>query len=65
MLSLEIVLGVHSSPENRASYGARLARSLCLSKFKVSTAFASTLVIIHALIDKGHHQVGYHMFLER
>ncbi|KAL3445306.1 bacterial alpha-L-rhamnosidase-domain-containing protein [Aspergillus insuetus] len=63
-LSLAIVFDLHDDPEQAAAAGARLARLVRISKFQVSTGFAGTPVITHALTKSGHHQLAYRMLQE-
>ncbi|KAL2820603.1 bacterial alpha-L-rhamnosidase-domain-containing protein [Aspergillus granulosus] len=63
-LSLAIVFNLHDDPQQAATAAARLARLVRISKFQVSTGFAGTPVITHALTKSGHHQLAYRMLQE-
>ncbi|KAL2823371.1 bacterial alpha-L-rhamnosidase-domain-containing protein [Aspergillus cavernicola] len=63
-LSLALVFDLHDSPQQAATAGERLARLVRISKFQVSTGFAGTPVITHALTKSGHHQLAYRMLQE-
>ncbi|RDW89934.1 glycoside hydrolase family 78 protein [Aspergillus mulundensis] len=63
-LSLAIVFDLHDDPKQAAAAGNRLARLVRIAKFQVSTGFAGTPVITHALTKAGHHQLAYRMLQE-
>ncbi|KAL4996588.1 bacterial alpha-L-rhamnosidase-domain-containing protein [Aspergillus recurvatus] len=63
-LSLALVFDLHDDPEQVAAAGNRLARLVRIAKFQVSTGFAGTPVITHALTKAGHHQLAYRMLQE-
>ncbi|KAL3468065.1 bacterial alpha-L-rhamnosidase-domain-containing protein [Aspergillus heterothallicus] len=63
-LGLAIVFDLHDDPKQAAAAGDRLARLVRISKFQVSTGFAGTPVITHALTKSGHHQLAYRMLQE-
>ncbi|KAL3475885.1 bacterial alpha-L-rhamnosidase-domain-containing protein [Aspergillus californicus] len=63
-LSLALVFDLHDDPQQAAKAGNRLARLVRVSKFQVSTGFAGTPVITHALTKSGHHQLAYRMLQE-
>ncbi|KAL4806574.1 bacterial alpha-L-rhamnosidase-domain-containing protein [Aspergillus unguis] len=63
-LSLAIVYDLHDDPAQAAAAGNRLARLVRIAKFKVSTGFAGTPIITHALTKAGHHQIAYRMLQE-
>lgn len=63
-LSLAIVFNLHDDPQQAAAAGDRLARLVRISKFQVSTGFAGTPVVTHALTKAGHHQLAYRMLQE-
>lgn len=64
-LALVIFFDLLKSPEQVANAGARLARSVRKAKFQVSTGFAGTPIITHALCKAGHVQLAYRMLLEK
>lgn len=64
-LSLAIMFGLHASAAQVENAAARLARSVRIAKFKVSTGFAGTPMITHALSATGYHQLAYRMLLEK
>lgn len=51
--------------KQRANAAARLARLVRLAKFRVSTGFAGTPAILHALSSTGYLQFAYRMLLEK
>ncbi|KAL4778777.1 bacterial alpha-L-rhamnosidase-domain-containing protein [Aspergillus varians] len=63
-LSLAIVFDLHDDPAQAAAAGDRLARLVRKSRFQVSTGFAGTPVITHALTKAGHNQLAYRMLQE-
>ncbi|KAL6228880.1 hypothetical protein BDW75DRAFT_226091 [Aspergillus navahoensis] len=63
-LSLALVFDLHDDPEQVTAAGNRLARLVRIAKFQVSTGFAGTPVITHALTKAGHHQLAYRMLQE-
>ncbi|OJJ50602.1 hypothetical protein ASPZODRAFT_55063 [Penicilliopsis zonata CBS 506.65] len=64
-LSLAIMYELHANPEQTAAAAKRLALLVRLSKFRVSTGFAGTPIITHALSRTGNHQLAYRMLLEK
>ncbi|OHE97707.1 hypothetical protein CORC01_06912 [Colletotrichum orchidophilum] len=63
-LALALLFHLHDTPAQREAAAARLARLVQYSKFKVSTGFAGTPVILHALSETGYIQHAYRMLLE-
>jgi alpha-L-rhamnosidase len=63
-LSLALVFNLHDNPRQATAAAARLARSVRKAKFRVSTGFAGTPVITHALTKTGYHQLAYRMLQE-
>ncbi|KAL4934277.1 glycoside hydrolase family 78 protein [Aspergillus undulatus] len=63
-LSLALVFNLHDDTQQAAAAGERLARLVRISKFRVSTGFAGTPVITHALTKAGHQQLAYRMLQE-
>ncbi|KAL4949414.1 bacterial alpha-L-rhamnosidase-domain-containing protein [Aspergillus filifer] len=64
-LSLAIVFDLHDNPIQATAAGNRLARLVRIAKFQVSTGFAGTPLITHALTKAGHHQLAYRMLQEK
>ncbi|KAL4937304.1 bacterial alpha-L-rhamnosidase, partial [Aspergillus oleicola] len=64
-LSLALVFDLHDDSAQAAAAGNRLARLVRIAKFQVSTGFAGTPVITHALTKAGHHQLAYRMLQEK
>lgn len=65
-LSLALCFSLHSSPEQARTAADRLARLVRYSKFRVSTGFAGTPLVLHALSqNKEHVQLAYRMLLEK
>ncbi|KAJ6071955.1 hypothetical protein N7499_009969 [Penicillium canescens] len=64
-LSLALVFDLLNNPKQAAAAGARLARLVGKSKFQVSTGFAGTPVITHALTKSGYPQLAYRMLQEK
>ncbi|KAL2882219.1 hypothetical protein SGCOL_002487 [Colletotrichum sp. CLE4] len=63
-LALALLFDLHDTPAQREAAAARLARLVQYSKFRVSTGFAGTPVILHALSETGYVQHAYRMLLE-
>ena len=63
-MALALVFDLYDDPEHRRMAAHRLKRSVRYAKFKVSTGFAGTPAILHALAQGGHHNVAYRMLLE-
>lgn len=63
-LALSLVFNLHSNESQRSVAAARLARLVRYAKFQVSTGFAGTPVVLHALTQGGYQQVAYRMLLE-
>ncbi|KAK2072405.1 hypothetical protein P8C59_006762 [Phyllachora maydis] len=57
--------GTKTTAAQRAAAGARLARLVRTAHFRVSTGFAGTPVVLHALAATGHLQLAYRMLMER
>ncbi|CAG7917478.1 unnamed protein product [Penicillium olsonii] len=64
-LALVLVFDLLDNADQIAAAGARLARSVRKSKFQVSTGFAGTPLITHALTRSGHSQLAYRMLQEK
>ncbi|EPS31496.1 putative alpha-L-rhamnosidase [Penicillium oxalicum 114-2] len=64
-LSLAIVFELIDSPIQIVNAGARLARLVRKAQFRVSTGFAGTPLITHALTATGHVQLAYRMLQEQ
>lgn len=65
-LSLALCFSLHSSPEQARNAADRLARLVRYSKFRVSTGFAGTPLVLHALSQNREHvQLAYRMLLEK
>ncbi|KAI3538751.1 hypothetical protein CSPX01_09287 [Colletotrichum filicis] len=63
-LALALLFDLHDTTAQREAAAARLARLVQYSKFRVSTGFAGTPVILHALSETGYVQHAYRMLLE-
>ncbi|KAF9873846.1 hypothetical protein CkaCkLH20_08580 [Colletotrichum karsti] len=63
--ALAITNGLIKSPTQRSTVTARLIRSVRQAQFRVSTGFAGTPIILHALSTIGHHQYAYRMLFEK
>ncbi|TDZ19674.1 hypothetical protein Cob_v007534 [Colletotrichum orbiculare MAFF 240422] len=64
-LALALRFDLHATAAQRGTAAARLARLVRYSKFRVSTGFAGTPAVLHALSGAGHAQLAYRMLLER
>ncbi|KAL4970557.1 bacterial alpha-L-rhamnosidase-domain-containing protein [Aspergillus stella-maris] len=64
-LSLALVFDLHDDPIQARAAGERLARLVRIAKFQVSTGFAGTPLITHALTKANHHQLAYRMLQEK
>lgn len=65
-LALALCFSLHSSPAQARAAADRLARLVRYSKFRVSTGFAGTPLVLHALSQNNEHvQLAYRMLLER
>jgi alpha-L-rhamnosidase len=64
-LSLALVFDLIPTPEQVSAAGTRLARLVRKSRFQVSTGFAGTPIITHALTKSGHAQLAYRMLQEK
>ncbi|KAJ5698652.1 hypothetical protein N7462_000657 [Penicillium macrosclerotiorum] len=64
-LSLALVFELLDDPEQVAAAGARLARLVRKARFQVSTGFAGTPIITHALTKAGYAQLAYRMVQEK
>lgn len=69
-LALALCFSLHSSPAQARAAADRLARLVRYSKFRVSTGFAGTPLVLHALSQNnnnsgGHVQLAYRMLLEK
>ncbi|OQD89900.1 hypothetical protein PENANT_c002G06985 [Penicillium antarcticum] len=64
-LSLALVFNLLDDPKQASAAGTRLARLVRKSKFQVSTGFAGTPVITHALTKAGYPQLAYRMLQEK
>lgn len=65
-LSLALSFSLHSTPEQARNAADRLARLVRYSKFRVSTGFAGTPLVLHALSQNREHvQLAYRMLLEK
>ncbi|KAI1617984.1 bacterial alpha-L-rhamnosidase-domain-containing protein [Exophiala viscosa] len=63
-LSLALCFNLHQNDEQRAHAAARLAHLVQFARYRISTGFAGTPLITHALSDTGHAQLAYRMLLE-
>ncbi|KAJ5765734.1 hypothetical protein N7520_005293 [Penicillium odoratum] len=64
-LALAIVFDLLDDPVQIAAAGTRLVRLVRKSGFQVSTGFAGTPIITHALTKAGYPQVAYRMVQEK
>ncbi|KAJ5338260.1 hypothetical protein N7452_004988 [Penicillium brevicompactum] len=64
-LALVLVFDLLDNPNQVVAAGTRLARSVRKSKFQVSTGFAGTPLITHALTKTGYPQLAYRMLQEK
>ncbi|KAL1858856.1 hypothetical protein Daus18300_009854 [Diaporthe australafricana] len=65
-LALALCFSLHSSPDQVRNASGRLARLVKYSKYRVSTGFAGTPLVLHALSqNKDHVQLAYRMLLEK
>ncbi|KAJ5097744.1 hypothetical protein N7456_008465 [Penicillium angulare] len=64
-LALAIHFDLVDDPAQITSMGARLARLVRKSSFQVSTGFAGTPIITHALTKAGYPQLAYRMLQEK
>lgn len=65
-LSLALCFSLHSSPDQARNAADRLARLVKYSKFRVSTGFAGTPLVLHALSQNREYvQLAYRMLLEK
>lgn len=64
-LALVLVFDLLDTPTQVVAAGTRLARSVRKSKFQVSTGFAGTPLISHALTKTGYPQLAYRMLQEK
>ena len=63
-LSLALMFDLHENDQQRKVAAERLNRLVRLAKFKVSTGFSGTPVVLHALTKGGHLNIAYRMILE-
>ncbi|EKG16231.1 Bacterial alpha-L-rhamnosidase [Macrophomina phaseolina MS6] len=65
-LALALAFSLHgeSNPKQVRTAADRLARLVRYSKFRVSTGFAGTPLVLHALSSTDHIQLAYRMLLE-
>lgn len=65
-LALALCFSLHSSPDQVRNASDRLARLVKYSKYRVSTGFAGTPLVLHALSqNKDYVQLAYRMLLEK
>lgn len=64
-LALAICFDLLDTSEQLAAAGVRLARLVRQSRFKVSTGFAGTPLVLHALTKTDHLDLAYGMLLEK
>lgn len=64
-LALAICFNIVDEAHQRKVAGDRLARLVRQSRFKVSTGFAGTPLVLHALSQTGHLDLAYNMLLEK
>ncbi|KAJ5759083.1 alfa-L-rhamnosidase [Penicillium odoratum] len=64
-LSLAIVFQLFENSEQVKTAGDRLARRVRFARFRVSTGFAGTPLVTHALTMTGKSDIAYRMLLEK
>jgi alpha-L-rhamnosidase len=64
-LSLALVFDLLDTPTQISNAGARLARLVRRAQFQVSTGFAGTPIVTHALTKAGYTQLAYRMVQEK
>ncbi len=64
-LALALAFKLHEEPGQRQVAADRLGRLVRYSKFRVSTGFAGTPNILHALSESGNTNLAYAMLLEK
>ena len=64
-LSLAICFGLYDQKDHIAKAASRLSHLIHTSKYRISTGFAGTPLILHALSETGNHQLAYRMLLEQ
>ncbi|PKS06087.1 hypothetical protein jhhlp_007921 [Lomentospora prolificans] len=65
-LALALVFGLHGDyPAQKTTAADRLSRLVRSARFRVSTGFAGTPHILHALSETGNVDLAYRMLLER
>lgn len=64
-MSLALIFDLLSTPSQIANLSARLALSVRKQAFRVSTGFAGTPLILHALTKARQPQLAYRMLLEQ
>lgn len=64
-LAMAICFDLFSTTEQLAAAGARLARLVRQSRFRVSTGFAGTPLVLHALTRTDNVDLAYDMLLEK
>lgn len=64
-LALAICFSLLDGDDKRKVAGDRLARLVRQSRFKVSTGFAGTPLVLHALSQTDHMDLAYNMLLEK
>ncbi|KAI9172711.1 Alpha-L-rhamnosidase [Paramyrothecium foliicola] len=63
-MALALLFGIVEDQAQKKALADRLARLVRYSKFRVSTGFAGTPAILHALSEAGHVDLAYRMLLE-
>lgn len=63
-IALAIQYGLYSTPEQMKVAAASLSKLVRSGRFHISTGFAGTPAITHALTSVGHTQLAYRMLLE-
>jgi alpha-L-rhamnosidase len=63
--ALAISFGLFDEHVHTMKSASRLSHLVHLARYRISTGFAGTPLIAHALSDTGNHQLAYRMLLEK
>lgn len=64
-LALALAFGLFDEEEHVRKAASRLSHLVHVNKYRISTGFAGTPVVTHALSATGNHQLAYRMLLEK
>ncbi|KFY18191.1 hypothetical protein V492_00089 [Pseudogymnoascus sp. VKM F-4246] len=64
-LSIALAFNLHEQRSQAAAAAERLSRLVRTSRFRISTGFAGTPLVTHALTRSGQSQLAYRMLLEK